>query len=138
MDWIYEIASESVLNQARAWLCERRRDYSPNDDVWDVRWRWDGIRPWLQAQLLAGVYRIGAVRRFPARDETVEAGRPSMRWCRKQRPSFSPPIGCQASCPTATTWKGGGSGDTTLGFRGRHTGFRGHHTQLRSLGRRSA
>jgi hypothetical protein len=23
MDWIYEIASESVLNQAYAWLCER-------------------------------------------------------------------------------------------------------------------
>jgi hypothetical protein len=28
MDWIYEIASESVLNQAYAWLCERRRDCS--------------------------------------------------------------------------------------------------------------
>jgi len=54
------------------WLCERRRDYSPNDDVWDVRWRWDELRPRLQEWLRAGVYRIGAVRRFPAGDETVE------------------------------------------------------------------
>jgi hypothetical protein len=29
IDWIYGIASESLLNQAYAWLCERRRDYSP-------------------------------------------------------------------------------------------------------------
>jgi hypothetical protein len=54
------------------WLCERRRDYSPNDDVWDLRWRWDELRPRLQDWLRAGVYRIGAVRRFPAGDETVE------------------------------------------------------------------
>ncbi len=33
MDWMDEIASESVLQQAYAWLCERRLDYSPNDDV---------------------------------------------------------------------------------------------------------
>ena len=29
MDWMDKIASESVLNQAYAWLCERRRDCSP-------------------------------------------------------------------------------------------------------------
>ena len=45
-----EIASESVLQQAYAWLCERRRDHSPHDDVWDLRWRWEEIRPQLQAQ----------------------------------------------------------------------------------------
>jgi hypothetical protein len=72
MDWIYEIASESVLNQAYAWLCERRRDCSPNDDVWDLRWRWDELRPRLQDWLRPGVYRIGAVRRLPAGAETVE------------------------------------------------------------------
>ncbi len=33
MDWMDEIASESVLNQAYAWLCERRLDYSPSDEV---------------------------------------------------------------------------------------------------------
>ena len=40
MDWIDEIASDDVLRQAYDWLCERRVDYSPNDDVWDVGWRW--------------------------------------------------------------------------------------------------
>ena len=72
MDWMDEIASDSVLDQAYAWLCERRLDYSPNDDVWDVRWRWAELRPRLQEWLRAGVYRIGAVRRFPAGDETIE------------------------------------------------------------------
>jgi RNA-directed DNA polymerase len=72
MDWIYEIASESVLSQAYTRLCERRRDCSTNDDARDLRWRWDQLRPRLQDWLRAGVYRIGAVRRFPVGDETVE------------------------------------------------------------------
>ncbi len=67
-----EIASESILEQAYDWLCERRQDYSPNDDVWDVRWRWEEIRPLLQAQLSAGEYRISSVRRFHQGDETIE------------------------------------------------------------------
>jgi hypothetical protein len=37
MDWMDEIPSESVLNQAYAWLCEPRLAYSPNDHVWDMR-----------------------------------------------------------------------------------------------------
>jgi RNA-directed DNA polymerase len=48
MDWIDEIASDDVLRQAYDWLCERRVDYSPNDDVWDVRWRWEEVRPALR------------------------------------------------------------------------------------------
>jgi RNA-directed DNA polymerase len=72
MDWMDEIASKSVLNQAHAWLCERRLDYSPNDDVWDVRWRWQELRPRLQDWSRAGLYRIGAVRRLSPDDETIE------------------------------------------------------------------
>ena len=72
MDWIDEIASDAVLHQAYVWLCERRQDYSPNDDVWDVRWRWEEIRPQLQAQLREGTYRLGPVRRFHRGDETIE------------------------------------------------------------------
>jgi hypothetical protein len=37
-----------------------------------VRWRWEELRPKVQDWLRAGVYRIGAVRRFPAGDETIE------------------------------------------------------------------
>ena len=72
MNWMDEIASESVLHQAYAWLSERRRDHSPNDDVWDLRWRWEEIRPQLQAQLRAGAYHLGPVRRFHQGDETIE------------------------------------------------------------------
>ena len=64
MDWIDEIASDDVLRQAYDWLCERRVDYSPNDDVWDVRWRWEEIRPALKDALRAGDYRMSSVRRF--------------------------------------------------------------------------
>jgi RNA-directed DNA polymerase len=67
-----EIASESVLHQAYVWLCERRQDYSPHDDVWDVRWRCEEILPQLRARLLEGTYRLGPVRRFHQRDETIE------------------------------------------------------------------
>jgi hypothetical protein len=72
MDWIDEIASDDVLRQAYDWLCERRVHYSPNDHVWDVRWRWDEIRPALQHALRAGDYRISSVRRFSSGAETIE------------------------------------------------------------------
>lgn len=72
MGWMDEIASESVLNQAYPWLCQRRLDYCPNDDVWDAQWRWEELRPKLQDSSRASVYRLGSVRRFPAGDETVE------------------------------------------------------------------
>ena len=72
MDGMDLIASESVLQQAYAWLCERRQDHSPKDDVWDLRWRWEEIRPRLQDLLRAGEYRLGPVRRIHHGDETIE------------------------------------------------------------------
>jgi RNA-directed DNA polymerase len=72
MDWIDEIASDDVLRQAYDWFCERRVDYSPNDDVWDVRWRWEEIRPALKDVLRAGDYRMSSVRRFSSGGETIE------------------------------------------------------------------
>jgi len=74
VNWIDEIASDSVLQQAYAWLCERRQDYSTNDDVWDIRWRWEEFRPQLQAQLRAGVYRFSPVRRLHLGNEDIASG----------------------------------------------------------------
>ena len=34
------IASNAVLDEAYAWLCDRRKDDSPHDDVWTLRERW--------------------------------------------------------------------------------------------------
>jgi RNA-directed DNA polymerase len=67
-----EIASDAVLDQAYAWLCARRRDYSPNDDVWTVRRRWPRLKPQLQAELRAGTYRFSPVRRIQTAQGAVE------------------------------------------------------------------
>ena len=65
-------ASEAVLAEAYEWLCERRKEYSANNDVWEIRWRWQEIKPWLRQQLLTGRYRFECVRRFRGTDGTVE------------------------------------------------------------------
>jgi len=67
VSWIDEIASDSVLQQAYAWLCARRQDYSANDDVWE-------IRPQLQFQLRAGVHRFSPVRRLGLGNEDIASG----------------------------------------------------------------
>ena len=67
-----EIASDEVLQQAYDWLCKRRKDYSHNNDVWDVRWRWEEIKPQLQVALLAGTYRLSAVDRIRGEERTIE------------------------------------------------------------------
>jgi RNA-directed DNA polymerase len=64
LDLMSAVASDEVLEQAFDWLCQRRRDYSPYQDVWHVRWRWHQRKPQLQQQLLQGTYRFGPVQRF--------------------------------------------------------------------------
>ena len=51
-----EIASGDVLEEAFDWLCDRRKQYSHNDEVWLVRERWAEIKPQLKRQLLASDY----------------------------------------------------------------------------------
>ena len=58
-----EIASDDVLEQAYVWLCERRKDYSHNDQVWEIRFRWSEVKPVLQAKLIEGRYRLSPLRR---------------------------------------------------------------------------
>ena len=67
-----EIASDEVLEQAYQWLCERRKDYSHNDEVWELRYRWADTKPWLQRLLLAGLYRFSALRRIHRSDDCLE------------------------------------------------------------------
>ena len=59
-DIMSEIASDDLIERAYGWLCERRKDYSANNDVWHLRLRWQAIRPRLQADVLSGQYRLGA------------------------------------------------------------------------------
>jgi hypothetical protein len=65
------MASDEIIAQAYEWLCERRQHYSPNSDVWHLRWQWEKIKPRLQAQLLAGEHRLRANARFTVDGETI-------------------------------------------------------------------
>ncbi len=66
------IASDAVMEEAYEWLCECRKNYAPDADVWHLRFRWAEVKPQIQAQLRAGTYRLGAVASFQAGEETRE------------------------------------------------------------------
>ncbi|MHC4139177.1 MAG: reverse transcriptase/maturase family protein [Planctomycetota bacterium] len=57
---IQKVASDSVIDSAYDWLCKRRKGYSHNDEVWDIRFRWSEFKPHLQKTLLAGEYTISS------------------------------------------------------------------------------
>ena len=59
--WMETIASEEVMEQAYAWVCDRRKDYAPDSDVWHLRFRWAERKLHIQAALRAGTYRLGPV-----------------------------------------------------------------------------
>jgi hypothetical protein len=61
-----------LLEKAFAWLCDRRKDYSHNDEVWTVRQRWDEIKPHLQHELLEGCHRFLSLRRVHRSDDDLE------------------------------------------------------------------
>ena len=66
------IASDAVLDEAYAWLCNRRKDYSPHDDVWTLRERWADVKPRLQRSLLRGEYRCDVTRRVHTGEGVIE------------------------------------------------------------------
>ncbi|MDA0661101.1 MAG: reverse transcriptase/maturase family protein [Planctomycetota bacterium] len=67
-----EISSDEVLDQAFAWLCKRRENYSHNDEVWRVRERWGDIKPQLQRQLINGEYSFSPLRRVHRTNDYLE------------------------------------------------------------------
>ena len=69
---IIDVASDRALHLTFTWLCQRRVDYADSSDVWNVRFRWAALKPWLQEELLAGRYRFSPVRRFRREGEYIE------------------------------------------------------------------
>lgn len=55
---INRIASDSVIDQAYDWLCEKRKHYRHNNDVWHVRFGWAKQKAALQKQLRSGRYHL--------------------------------------------------------------------------------
>jgi len=72
MDLMEEITSEEVLEEAFAWLCKRRENYSHNDEVWEVRFRWAEIKPSLRRELHEGRYRFSPLRRIHRTEDSLE------------------------------------------------------------------
>jgi len=66
------IACDATIDLAYEWLCASRDHHWHNSDVWDLRWRWNQIKPRVQQQLRAGTYRFSAVRRFRSGKDTIE------------------------------------------------------------------
>ncbi len=99
MDWMDEIASESALNQANAWLCERGLGYSAHGDVWDASMRWEETRPQPQAHLRVAAYRYGPIHRFHQGDETIEDWSALDALVLKATAPVPTAIGCQNSHP---------------------------------------
>jgi len=52
---LQHIASDTLLDAAFHWLCERRIAYRHNDDVWHIRFHRAQVQAQIQAQLL---YRL--------------------------------------------------------------------------------
>lgn len=65
------IADNQNIDLAFDWLCKAREDYSPNSDVWDLRYHWDEIKPSLQAQLIEGSFRFSVMQQYRFPDQRL-------------------------------------------------------------------
>src|SRR5437879_1908925 len=69
MPILAQLASDHVLDTAYEWLCRRRRDYSPNADVWAFRRDWLREKEQIKADLLSGNYRFSLLSRITLTDD---------------------------------------------------------------------
>ncbi len=66
------LLTEESLDLAYDWLCRQRKNAHHNHDVWDLRWRWEELRPTLLAQLTAGTFRLSPTRLVPFEGNWIE------------------------------------------------------------------
>ena len=55
------ICSPENLTTAYQWICELRVDYSPNNDIWDLRRHWGTLRVTLFEEINAGTYEFSSI-----------------------------------------------------------------------------
>ena len=65
------IASDHVIDTAYAWLCERRKAWNANADVWALRFCWPAEKARLREALLAGRYCFEPMQRVTKADGEV-------------------------------------------------------------------
>ena len=70
---IHDVVADGVLDCAYRWLCERRKFYPDDADIWTFRHGWLGERERLRQELIAGIYRFGLLSRVQlASGETID------------------------------------------------------------------
>ncbi|NEO96000.1 MAG: hypothetical protein F6K56_39970, partial [Moorea sp. SIO3G5] len=69
---IEQIASNQVLDQAFAWVCDSRAHYHFNGDIWHLRRWWHEKKTFIQGLLRSGSYRFRELRRIRAEDRIIE------------------------------------------------------------------
>ncbi len=72
MQLIEQVASDENIEQAFSWLCLKRKEHSPNNDVWNLRRHWQTVKPDLQQQLLDGTYQFSPQQEIRFDTETIE------------------------------------------------------------------
>jgi RNA-directed DNA polymerase len=58
-----DVVTETVLDAAYAWLCQQRRDWPAEADVWRFRQHWPEEKAQLRADLLTGTFEVGLLSR---------------------------------------------------------------------------
>ena len=69
---IERVISDEVIERAYEWVCERRKHYHHNSDVWQLRRWWDEKKRLIVAQLRSGTYRFREQRRVSGRGDVKE------------------------------------------------------------------
>ena len=72
MQLIEQVASDENIEQAFSWLCLKRKEHSPNNDVWNLRRHWQTVKPSLQQQLLDGTYQFSPQQEIRFETDTIE------------------------------------------------------------------
>ncbi len=70
---VINLTSNTLLEQAYAWICKQRENSSHNNSVWDLRFNWTTLKPELQRQLLAGEYHLSPLRSYNINDEFISS-----------------------------------------------------------------
>ena len=65
-------ASDEVISAAFRWLCQQRRHWPADADVWDLRLHWDRERPAIQEALRRGEYLFAPMARVTKAEGDVQ------------------------------------------------------------------
>jgi RNA-directed DNA polymerase len=72
MQLIEQVASNEIIEQAFSWLFLKRKEHSPNNDVWNLRRHWQTVKPDLQKQLLDGTCQFSLQQEIRFSTESIE------------------------------------------------------------------